>query len=290
MFYCYTECGSLSIFKFLTEYYNTRNITYDWYNDVYQVIIGCSASDVIRGRTETYHSIKDNYIKQPDNVKLPTYPKGLLDIFSKYYPVEWLKDGISEKTMDKYNIRYCSEWNKIIIPHYDIKDNLVGIRGRALNPEEIEAVGKYAPIWLEKKCISHPLSLNLYGLNFNIESIKRAKVVYVFEAEKSCMQLDSFNIPNLSVASCGANFNKHQLDILLKNCAPIEVILCYDSEEEKGKNEYFYKLYEKCRKYTHYVNMSFIYDREGLLPHKASPSDCGEEIFKRLVQKRVHVS
>ena len=40
--------------------------------------------------------------------------------------------------MDKYNIRFSPTQNKIIIPHYDINGRLVGIRGRALNIEEVE--------------------------------------------------------------------------------------------------------------------------------------------------------
>ena len=30
MFVCYTECGSMSIFKFLRTYYEERQIEYDW--------------------------------------------------------------------------------------------------------------------------------------------------------------------------------------------------------------------------------------------------------------------
>ena len=30
-FYCYSNCGALSIFKFLEHYYETRSISYDWY-------------------------------------------------------------------------------------------------------------------------------------------------------------------------------------------------------------------------------------------------------------------
>ena len=38
MFYCYTECFGQSIFSFLKNYYLTRNIDYDWYEDIYKVI------------------------------------------------------------------------------------------------------------------------------------------------------------------------------------------------------------------------------------------------------------
>ena len=63
----------------------------------------------------------------------------------------------------------------------------------------------------------------------------------------------------------------------------------YDREEEKGSDKYFNKLYNMCKKYTAYCKMSFMYDREGILPMKASPTDCGEEKFIKLYKRRVEV-
>ena len=57
--------------------------------------------------------------------------------------------------MDKYNILYSISQEKIVIPHYDINNNLIGIRGRALNEWEIENVGKYMPIKIENKWYAH---------------------------------------------------------------------------------------------------------------------------------------
>ena len=51
-------------------------------------------------------------------------------------------------------------------------------------------------------------------LNKTKEDIKKNKICYLFEGEKSVMIMDSFNIPNCSVAVCGSNFNKYQLKIL----------------------------------------------------------------------------
>ena len=105
--------------------------------------------------------------------ELPTYEKGILDVFIKEYPADWEEEGISRKAMDKFNIRFSIGQNKIIIPHYNVRGGLVGIRGRALNQWEVENVGKYMPVQIEGKWYSHPLSLNLYGLDKNLENIKR---------------------------------------------------------------------------------------------------------------------
>jgi hypothetical protein len=191
--------------------------------------------------------------------------------------------------MDKYNIRFSPTQNKIIIPHYDAAGRLVGIRGRALNAWEIENFGKYMPVQIENKWYSHPLSLNLYGLNFNKENIKQTGIAYLFEAEKSVLQLESFNMLNCAVAVCGSKLNKYALDILVRECHPKEIVICFDQEEEPKSSNYFNKLYAICQKYSIYSNFSFIYDKEHLLNLKDSPSDRGEKIFKRLLETRVRV-
>lgn len=287
IFYCYSSCGSMSIFKFLQHYYETRQIEYDWYNDVLQVILNCAAA--VNVDTRAYRSQADNYRPQKVRKELPTYPEGLLEIYSKYYPIEWLKDSITTRAMDKYNILFSHSQNKIIIPHYNIHGELVGIRGRALNEWEVENIGKYAPVWIEGKCYSHPLSLNLYGLNKNWKNIKKDGIAFVFESEKSVLQFDNFVMKNYAVAACGSNLNKYQIDLLMRYCQPKYVVVCFDNEEEKGQSKYFDKLYKMCKKYTNYCSMSFIYDREGLTNKKDSPSDRGEDIFIQLLNKRVVV-
>ena len=290
LFVCYTEDGNMSIFKFLKTYYETRQIEYDWFEDMYNVVLNCGNFRPKEGfDTIQYQSLKDRYRIKKKQVELEKYPSGILDIFMKNYPVEWLNDGISRRAMDKYNIKYSVSQNKIIIPHYDINNNLIGIRGRALNEWEIENIGKYMPIQIEKKWYTHPLSLNLYGLNHTKENIKKYGICYIGEAEKFCLQSESFSFPNCSCAVCGSQFNKYQLDILMKNCRPKEIVICFDKEEKDKEDKYFFKLYNLCKKYINYCKMSFIYDNDNLLKLKESPTDCGENIFKKLLEKRIIV-
>lgn len=288
MFYCYTECGAQNIFKFLKNYYETRGIEYDWYTDIYQTILNCSLNKEVKNKNR-YKSIKEDYVLKKDRKELPVYSVGLLDCFTNYYPIEWLNDSITKETMDKFNIKYSISQNKIIIPHFDVYNRLIGIRGRALNKQEVENLGKYMPVQIEGKWYSHPLSLNLYGLNINKDNIKRYKVCYIFESEKSVMQADSWNIPNCAVASCGSNINKFQIDLLMRYCAPTEIVICFDNEEVKGEQKYFQKLWNICNKYKNYCNMSFIYDRKGITKLKDSPSDNGEEVFLQLLKERVKI-
>lgn len=288
IFMCYTECGTQSIFKFLKHYYDAQNIEYDWYKNIYQVIVG---EQVPEGFSKPkYESLREKYGTKSKEIELPRYNPGVLGCFIRKYPPEWLSDGISKAAIDKYQIRYSISQNKIIIPHFSAADgSLCGIRGRALNEYDIETFGKYMPVQIEGVWYKHPLSLNLYGLYQNKEEIKKHKICYIFEAEKSVLQFESFNLPNCAVAVCGSQFNKFQLNLLLKIAAPEEIVICFDKEEQPGEDKYFNKLWSICDRYKQYVNFSFIYDRLGLLELKDSPSDKGEGVFKKLLEKRVRV-
>ena len=287
MFVCYTECGNLSIFKFLKNYYETRGIEYDWVTDIYEVILDCSKYDKFNFAPNKYKSIRDKYERQKV-IELPAYDEGALDCFIKYYPPEWLKDGISKEAMDKYGIRYSISQNKIIIPHQDVNGRLVGIRGRALNPQEIEMVGKYMPIKIEQTWYKHPLSMNLYGLYQNKENIKKNGICFLAEAEKSVMQAESFHRDNCTVATCGSQLNKFLIKIIMNECHPNEIVIAYDKEDDTD-DKYFNKLVGLCKKYKNYANFSFIYDWDNLLELKDSPYDKGEEVFEELLKRRVKI-
>ena len=290
VFVCYSNCQTMSIFKFMKHYYEERGIEYDWVNDIYNVILDCSNFKPGEGfEAPKYESLRNKFGKTNKEVVLPEYNKGALDTFIKMYPPEWLEDGISKAAMDKFGIRYSISQNKIIIPHYDVSGRLVGIRGRALNEWEVENIGKYMPVRIEQTWYKHPLSMNLYGLYENQENIKKSGICYVFESEKSVLQFESFGMSNCSVAVCGSQFNKFQLNILCRTCSPNEIVICFDREEIGDDYKYFDKLWAICQKYKQYANFSFIYDRLGLTQLKDSPSDRGEEIFKKLLEKRTRV-
>ena len=288
IFTCFTECGNMNIFQFLRHYYQTRGISYDWYEDIYSVVINCSVSKEFEGLVDNRITYGERYAGRVQR-ELPEFPKGVLDVFTKFYPTEWLNDGISKDAMDKFNILYSISQNKIIIPHYDINERLVGIRGRALNEYEVENYGKYMPVKLENTWYKHPLSLNLYGINKNWENVKENGVCFLFESEKSVLQLESFERPNCGLAVCGSAFNKYQMNLLLKHCRPKEIIICFDNEEKPNSSNYFDKLWGIGKKYSNYCNFSFIYDRKNLTNKKDSPTDKGEEIFEELLKRRIYV-
>ena len=184
MFHCYTECSeNFDIFDLIERVYKLNNIEYDFYNIV-DKLAQLNVQDFFSD-TNGQKYINNVATKEIlTEVDLPQYDNRVMDMFRFKPTVEWLQDGITVETMKKFNIRYYDLQNKIVIPHYDINNKLVGIRGRSLNKEDIELFGKYMPLKVEGKLYSHPLSFNLYGINFNKKDIKKYKKAIIFEGER----------------------------------------------------------------------------------------------------------
>lgn len=288
-FHCYTDCScTFNIIEMFKKRYELMNVQYDFFKDIVLKIGGKAGP---KERETFYQPYQSLYEKENHSVEvnLPALNKGLLNAFTFYPTVEWLEDGISEEAMKIYNILYSIQENKIIIPHYDVEGNLVGIRGRALNDEDLP-FGKYRPVTIEGKLYNHPLQFNLYGLNFVRENIRKYKTAIVAESEKSCLQYSTMfgQDRNIVVAACGSSFHKYQLDLLIK-CGAERVLIAFDKEGETWaeKEKYFAKLKGICEKYKNYCTMGFVYDNSNLLKLKQSPFDCGPEVATKLISKGV---
>ena len=188
--------------------------------------------------------------------------------------------------MKEFNILYSISQNKVIIPHYDINGNLVGIRGRALEEEDL-VFGKYLPVQVENKTYAHALGYNLYGLNKNKENIKKCGVAIVAEGEKSVLQYETMfgRESNICVATCGSSFHSYQLDLLLSAGAR-KVIIAFDKEglDWRGEQYYYEKLENICKRHCNKCNMGFIFDTQNLLELKQSPFDRGKDVFTKLLK------
>ena len=289
-FVCYTGCGcSFNIFTLFQKRYSLLKIEYNFYKDIIlKIADGVSLNNnAKRGFYHEYESAYNKYKKDTPNINYKHYNEEILNSFSFFAVPEWTEDGISEETMKIYNIRYCINQNKIIIPHYDKDNNLIGIRGRALNPED-EAIGKYMPLIIENISYAHSLSYNLYGLNLVKDNIRRLKTAFLAEGEKSPQQYGTMfgQENNICVASCGSSIHQYQIDLLIESGAE-RIIIAYDKEGEtnKEKEKYFNKLKSFCERYKNICNMGFIYDTKNLLKLKQSPFDSGKNTFKQLYRE-----
>lgn len=295
IFRCYTECNeAMSIFELYRKYMSLNE---------YPITLEEAESYVkqflkhIVIFTKKNNEAENNIEKYKYDINIPIlqeYPMAVLDCFTNYYHPTWLHDGITKESMKKFQIKFSIGQNKIIIPHFDINGRLVGIRGRALEKNDIEYFGKYRPVQIGKQLYTHPLQFNLYGIYQHQEGIRRRKTAIIAEAEKSVL-LDDGYYKDLSntVACCGSTFNKYHISLLTNILGAREIVIALDKEFENWRDDkakkYREKIEKMCRKYINQANFSYIWDYENLLNEKDSPFDKGKDIFDYLYKNRVKV-
>lgn len=284
-FHCYTSCGSFDIITLVQE------------------VMDLSFSESIEFIEEYFHlgvnfqrgfgrpKKKEVPIRKPIkkeidfNEQLPQYDDNILNTFINFHAVEWLEEGISHETMDKYGIKYDIETQGVVIPHYDKNNRLVGIRERNLDKRQIDMGRKYVPYtsFTHRKTYKHPLGKNLYGINFNKEAINKFKKCIIFEAEKSVLKMDTvYSNNNPSVSVGGSSISEYQLNLLKTNGCK-KVYLAFDREDgDKWEN----KLDKICQRIINFgLECYVIEDKEGkYLDLKDSPIDQGKEVFEILLR------
>lgn len=236
--------------------------------------------------------IEDNDVPKEQHEEI--FNKETLDFYSDLYWQGWIQDNISVESMQKFGIRYDVNKNAIIIPHYNINNELVGIRCRNLDEN---AFAKYCPAQIEDKWYAHSLASHLYGLSKNKDIIKNLGKVMLCESEKSVMQSETY-YPNNNfvVACCGSNISKKQIDLLI-GLGVKTVILGFDfdymfaSYEDEDFLRYKNNLLKKAKKLLPYFNVEAVIDIEPrMCGYKDSPTDNGKEILEKLLDKKVQIT
>ena len=307
LFRCYTGCDSyFDIFELLSKIKLLSQPDSNWtlYDSVKWVAARYGwGPTVIEAESdvpnladwkilEKYEKIESLQIAAPKMVILPEYDAAILNNLT--YPIiaDWENEGITREVIQHNLIGYYPVNDQITIPHFDINGRFIGLRGRTLIDADAELYGKYRPLVVGRQMYNHPLGLNLYNLNNSQENIKKVKKVIVFEGEKSCLLYQSyFGISSdISVACCGSSISSIQL-MELVNLGVEEIIVAFDRQFKEQNDEEFkhlvrnFKAFHK--KYHQYAQISFIFDKNDLLPYKASPIDCGPDVFMTLFKERV---
>jgi hypothetical protein len=302
-FHCYTGCSdTFDIYELVRRSKLNKNIKLSFYECIKYVAAltnkNIYISSILSNVDKDYIIDDWTWIKKYKRitkpiVNLPIINNTVFDVFQEIYYESWIEEGISIETMEKYNIKYYIKDDKIVIPHYDIDNNLIGIRGRALREDDVLAGKKYMPLKVEKQLYNHPLALNLYGLNHTKEAIKRIKKIIIFEGEKSTMQCQSFFKEDcFAVSICGMSISPQQRNLIL-SLEPKEVFIAFDKQFKDPNSDEAYKFAEKILKqaypFTAYCQTYIIWDDIGLLPYKASPSDMGKEILLTLMKNKYEI-
>lgn len=298
IFKCYTDCSDhFDIVELVC-----RNRNYSFIEAINWIHIQLGYSTFQKGFGDGIERINDwefiNNIKNRKRKKNRTdhvdfYDRNILNIFQKMYLREWLAEGISVESLLKYEISYSSLQQKIIIPHFNINNQLMGLRARSTNQDEIELYGKYTPFQIHNTMYSHPIGQNLYGIHKNKESIIRKKKIMLVEGEKSVLQCDTmFGEENFTVALCGSNLTEFQKDLII-SLGVNEVIIALDKQYENAESEEANKWAKHIRdkfinKLAPYCITTVLWDNESLLPLKSSPSDMGKDTLLKLLDRKIY--
>ena len=311
LFFCYTDCGdSFDIYELLIKIKNINNeykiaITkegvavqrewilpeaIDFIARYFNYIVDEELNSFDSGDLLPDWKIFERYSEELREKKVVD-DKNILSFLPRPRILPWEKENITMEVMQSYNIAYNPVNHAIVIPHYDINNNLIGIRERTLIREN-EKNGKYKPAVLNYKMYNHPLRFNLYNLNNSKENIKALKKAIIWEGEKSCLLYASYfgKDNDITVACCGSSLSDYQIQLLL-SLGVEEIIIGFDKQfQEPGDKEWIKwtkKLKELHIRYNKYCQVSFLFDNENLLGYKESPIDKGPEVFMTLYQKRI---
>jgi hypothetical protein len=305
LFKCYTDCGDyFDIFELVRKQMSIKNNS-EWglpkSISFVAKYFGFSAEE-FNSEDENLQlqdwKILSNYEKileqkEEQIVQLKFFDDKILKFLPRPRILPWEEEGIAQEVMEHRGICYDPKNEGIVIPHYDIDSNLIGIRERTLIKEN-EKFGKYLPAKLNNQIYNHPLSFNLYNLNNSKENIKAIKKVIVFESEKSCLKYASFfgEDNDISVAVCGSSLISYQVKLLLSLNVE-EIIIAFDRQfQELGDDEWkrwTKKLTDIHTKYGSYVQISYMFDKKNLLDYKMSPIDKDRDTFLTLFKERVYI-
>lgn len=294
-FKCYTECNeAMSIFELYRRFMDLN-----YYSVTMNAAIEYVSNFLTDKITAALMPLEISHLEEEINKyqfhdatsQLPSYSSTVLDCFTSYHCNSWKKEGITDEVMNKFQIRFWPLHSTIIIPHYDIDNRLIGIRGRFLDPEE-EQYGKYRPIQIGNCLYTFPLHNNLYAINFHKKGIKQRKAAIIVEGEKSTMLDDAYYSDYANaVACCGFNFSKYQISLLTDVLGANEIIVALDKEYKNTTDEtaigYRKHIEKLCFPHRYKANFSYIWDYNNLLQEKDSPYDKGKDIFEVLYKERI---
>lgn len=307
LFQCYTDCaGYFDIFELTIKVYKIQKHQDLPLNQAIALIANkfgfkgylyTGETDKLQDWQEFDEYERINSLTSNQNhFTLKAYDTKILNNFDYSIRLpDWEKEDITKEAMLNAAIGYYSGGNAITIPHFDIDGNFIGLRGRFLDTEEAEMYGKYRPLNINKVLYTHPLGMNLYGLNWSKHNIGIAKTAIVFESEKSFLKYASYFgwHNNISVACCGSSISNYQIQ-LLRECGAQEIIVAFDRQFQTiGDSEYvrlknhILKLKEKVG--SNDVTISYIMDINRITGYKDSPIDCGKEKFLTLMSRRKYL-
>ena len=221
---------------------------------------------------------------------LKEYPRTIIDTLPAYFPDSWYDEGISESTMEKYQIRYYERCNQTVIPCFDDEARLVGVRVRNWDKDRVEQA-KYMPlVTLDGQCYKFNTNQVFYGINYNKPEIERTGKVIIVESEKAVMKLDTYmGRHNIALGMYGSNLGIQRRNQLLK-MGVNTVSYVVDNDFIGQDDEFFEQWREKIRHFIKlwdgFCRVEIVWDNLGLLGPKENATDRTKEVWEQLWENR----
>lgn len=235
---------------------------------------------------------------------LPEYDKVILSSLEQYRPQEWIDEGISIESLEKYHIGVYERLDQIVIPCFGTNGDLVGIRIRNKRPELVEQA-KYMPlITLDDMVYKFDTNSLFYGINYNKPAIEQSQTVLLVESEKAVLKADTWfkeqsNVLGLFGSQLGSKRRNELIQMGVKR-----VVLCLDSDfhtcepidtdPETGEQifdpeyvKFEKKMFQLAQMFEGYCTVDVVYNNMGLEGYKCSPFDFSREVFEQLYENRV---
>lgn len=275
LFYCYTECHeAFNIYQLIQKHEALKGIELN-FKDAYKLFHGRPFQMTQKALGEEY-KLKAVKFENPLEIKLPTYPEGVLEIFGENNDTHpWALEGVDLTVLDKYEIAFSASYQGVIIPHRDWRGNLIGLRMRTYDPIKAEHF-KYMPMLVNNMYYRHPVSLNFFGLFQNQGAIRRAKKAILVESEKAVLQAETMlDDENITLAVCGSSISAWQINLLIYYLNVEEVVIAFDKEYSTHSDafEYVQKIKEQVGALSNFATVSVLIDDTNQFSLKDSPFD-----------------
>lgn len=222
--------------------------------------------------------------------QLSEYNRNIIDTLPPLYPQAWIDEGISEETMDKYQIRYYERCNQTVIPCFDDEARLVGVRVRNWDKDRVEQA-KYMPlVTLDGQCYKFNTNQVFYGINYNKPEIERTGKVIIVESEKAVMKLDTYmGRHNIALGMYGSNLGIQRRNQLLK--MGVNTVSYVVDNDFIGQDDAFFEQWrEKIRHFIKlwdgFCRVEIVWDNLGLLGPKENATDRTKEVWEQLWENR----
>ena len=222
--------------------------------------------------------------------QLSEYNRNIIDTLPSLYPQAWIDEGISEETMEKYQIRYYERCNQTVIPCFDDEARLVGVRVRNWDKDRVEQA-KYMPlVTLDGQCYKFNTNQVFYGINYNKPEIERTGKVIIVESEKAVMKLDTYmGRHNIALGMYGSNLGIQRRNQLLK--MGVNTVSYVVDNDFIGQDDAFFEQWRE--KIQHFIKLwdgfcrvEIVWDNLGLLGPKENATDRTKEVWEQLWENR----